>query len=228
MAQPFLFPRAAPSLAPFGPIAFGCFRGPQGFCVNQSSAVEQLSASERKRLLAVARGAIQDFVLHERLPEAPPSGAGQARRGAFATLRLARRLRGCMGRPESSEPLETLVAVCAVLAASRDPRFPAVTVQESEALEIELSILTPPQSFPAEEALARILPGVHGISVSLRGMRGLLLPQVASEQHWGAQRFLEETCRKAGLPAHAWRDPELRIELFTAEVFSESEFTAGE
>lgn len=128
-----------------------------------------------------------------------------------------------MGRPESSEALETLVEVCAVLAASRDPRFPAVKPEEMEALEIELSILTPPESVQPEEALARIVPGVHGIAVSLRGTRGLLLPQVATEQGWGAQRFLEETCRKAGLPENAWRDAEARVELFTAEVFSESE-----
>jgi AmmeMemoRadiSam system protein A len=133
-----------------------------------------------------------------------------------------------MGRPESSEPLETLVAVCAVLAASRDPRFPPVRPQEIASLEIELSVLTPPQAVEAEYALAQILPSVHGITISLRGMRGLLLPQVASEQGWGAQRFLEETCRKAGLPGGAWRDPEVRIELFTAEVFSESEYPLGE
>jgi uncharacterized protein len=181
---------------------------------------------ERKRLLTAARGAIREFVLHQRLPDSAPRGAPGLTRGAFVTLRIGRRLRGCIGRPESSEPLESLVEVCAVLAASRDPRFPPVTVEEMEALEIELSILTPPESVQPEEALARIVPGVHGITVSLRGLRGLLLPQVATEQRWGAQRFLEETCRKAGLPGTAWGDTEARIELFTAEVFSDSEFAA--
>jgi AMMECR1 domain-containing protein len=70
-------------------------------------------------------------------------------------------------------------------------------------------------------------PGIHGATISLSGLRGLLLPQVAAEYGWGAQRFLEETCRKAGLPAQAWRDPEVRIELFTAEVFSESQYPAA-
>lgn len=179
--------------------------------------------SERKRLLAVAREAVCAYVLHERLPEARAGGAPGAVRGAFATLRVIRRLRGCMGRPESTESLDTLVAVCAVLAASRDPRFPPVRQEEIEGLEIELSILTPPESVAAAEATGRIVPGVHGITVSLRGARGLLLPQVATEWGWGAERFLQETCRKAGLPANAWRDPESRIEVFTAEVFSESE-----
>ena len=187
-----------------------------------------ISDEERRRLLAVARAAISEFLSHRRLPDSARGAPGAPRRGAFATLRIAHRLRGCMGRPDSFEPLETLVAVCAVLAASEDPRFPPVSSGEIDSLEIELSILTPPEAVNAEDALVRIVPGVHGVSVSSRGMRGLLLPQVATEHEWGAQRFLEETCRKAGLPGQAWRDPELRIELFTAEVFSESEYQRRE
>jgi AmmeMemoRadiSam system protein A len=186
-----------------------------------------ISLEERRRLLALARRAIRDYVLAQLLPdESPPRHAGQ-RRGAFVTLHLAGRLRGCMGRPDSPESLESAVAVCAVLAASRDPRFPPVRPSEIETLEIEISILTPPENVPAAEILARLQPGMHGAVVSLSGFRGLLLPQVAVEHGWGAQRFLEETCRKAGLPAGAWRDPDLRIELFTAEVFSEAQYPAN-
>jgi AMMECR1 domain-containing protein len=57
--------------------------------------------------------------------------------------------------------------------------------------------------------------------------RGLLLPQVAAERSWSAQRFLEETCSKAGLPVDAWRDPETQLLAFTAEVFAEREFPAA-
>jgi len=188
------------------------------------AAVGSFAPAERRRLLAVARRALCDFVFHQRLPE-PVAGAGpQPRRGAFATLHRAGRLRGCMGRPDASDPLETLVAVCAVLAAAHDPRFPPVKPEEVEGLEIELSILTPPQAVPAAQAVEKIVPGIHGIIVCRGALRGLLLPQVAAEQGWGAQRFLEETCRKAGLPLDAWRDPEARIELFTAEVFSEADY----
>jgi len=140
------------------------------------------------------------------------------------TLHRGGRLRGCIGRPESTEPLEALVSYCAVLAASRDPRFPPVRADEIEELEIEISILTPPQEVASAEVLGRMLPGVHGVAIRLGGSRGVLLPQVAAEYGWGAERFLEETCRKAGLPAQAWHDSEARIELFTAEVFSEAEY----
>jgi len=181
----------------------------------------------RGRLLALARRAIRAYVLEQLLPDESSSPQPGQRRGAFVTLHLAGRLRGCMGRPDSSESLESAVAICAVLAASRDPRFPPVRPQEIEALEIEISILTPPEPVPLAQVFDRLDPGRHGAVVSLGGYRGLLLPQVAAEQGWGSQRFLEETCRKAGLTPGAWRDPEVRIELFTAEVFSEAQHRAS-
>jgi AmmeMemoRadiSam system protein A len=192
--------------------------------VKSSTPETVFSPAERRRLLGVARSAICEYVLRDRLPEPVSPGIHDVRRGAFATLRQAGRLRGCMGRPDSTEPLDTLVAVCAVLAATRDPRFSPVRPEEVAALGIELSILAPAWTVPAEAALEQIVPGVHGLVVARGALRGLLLPQVATEQRWGALRFLEETCRKAGLPAQAWRDEETRIELFTAEVFSESEY----
>lgn len=181
----------------------------------------------RGRLLALARGAIRAYVLDHLLPEESSSRQAGERRGAFVTLHLAGRLRGCMGRPDSPDSLETSVAVCAVLAASRDPRFPPVRPHEIDALEIEISVLMPPEIVPVAEVFHRLHPGRHGAVVSLGAYRGLLLPQVAAEQGWGSQRFLEETCRKAGLPPSAWRDPGMRIELFTAEVFSEAQHPSG-
>jgi len=52
------------------------------------------------------------------------------------------------------------------------------------------------------------------------GYRGLLLPQVPIEHQWDRETFLEQTCRKAGLPGDAWKK-EANIEAFTAEVFGE-------
>jgi AmmeMemoRadiSam system protein A len=195
--------------------------------MKREAAPALIPPEERRRLLTLARGAIYAYLFEQRLPDsAAPLQPGE-RRGAFVTLHLAGRLRGCIGRTDSPDPIETLVKVCAVLAATRDPRFPPVQSHEIDALEIELSLLTPPGVVPAAEVLSRLEIGVHGVAVSLGGLRGLLLPQVGSEQGWTAQRFLEETCRKAGLPAHAWRESETRIELFTAEVFSEAEFPAA-
>jgi len=51
---------------------------------------------------------------------------------------------------------------------------------------------------------------------------GLFLPQVADETGWSKEDFLSQLCaQKAGLPPDAWKDPATRIEVFTADVFSE-------
>ena len=63
--------------------------------------------------------------------------------------------------------------------------------------------------------------GRHGLVATRGSQRGLLLPQVADEHNWPVERFLEETCLKAGLDAYAWKKPDTRIEAFTAEVFCE-------
>jgi len=57
---------------------------------------------------------------------------------------------------------------------------------------------------------------------------GLLLPQVATEYHWGPEAFLTATCRKAGLPPQAWREPGTEVFTFQADVFGEIRETAGE
>jgi AMMECR1 domain-containing protein len=52
--------------------------------------------------------------------------------------------------------------------------------------------------------------------------RGLLLPQVPLQHGWDRDTFLEQTCRKAGLPVNAWRNnATIKIEAFTAEVFTD-------
>ena len=53
-------------------------------------------------------------------------------RATFVTLRIAERLRGCMGSLQASEPLVVNVARNAHSAAFRDPRFGAIRVQDSE------------------------------------------------------------------------------------------------
>jgi uncharacterized protein (TIGR00296 family) len=66
-----------------------------------------------------------------------------------------------------------------------------------------------------------IVVGKHGLYVEQGQFRGLLLPQVATQFQWNRQTFLEQTCRKAGLPDDAWQDSRTLIYTFEAEVFSE-------
>jgi AmmeMemoRadiSam system protein A len=180
-----------------------------------------LPSEERRALLELARRAIVETVQARPAPEVSRvSLALGERAGAFVSLHLRGRLRGCIGQVEPVEALAEAVARCAVAAAVEDPRFEPVSPGELADLEIEISILSPLTPIQPEE----IEVGKHGLLVTRDRMRGLLLPQVATQYHWPRERFLEEACRKAGLERDAWKDPASRIEAFTAEVFSEADF----
>ena len=103
-------------------------------------------------------------------------------------------------------------------AATEDPRFPRLRPDELPDLVISVSALRTPHLL---EDRSRIEVGVHGLLVRKGWNRGALLPKVAVEHRWDAQTFLKHACLKAGLPAIAARDPELVVEVFEAEEFSE-------
>lgn len=181
--------------------------------------MSSLADHQKKLLLEIARKSIVAAVEGRPALENLPKGELGKPGGAFVTLHLGSRLRGCIGQLPGEEPLIEVVARCARLAALEDPRFMPVTVEEVPGLEIEISVL----SEPADIAPQDIVPGRDGLLVSRGWERGVLLPQVATQFGWNALRFLEETCVKAGLSQHAWKEPGTRIQAFTAEVFSEAE-----
>jgi AmmeMemoRadiSam system protein A len=184
-----------------------------------------LADREKQLLLELARRALTAGVeKRESIPDFPADEALRQPGGAFVTLHRRGRLRGCVGQLPSKEPLVEVVAHCAKAAALEDPRFKPVRADEIAEIEIELSIL----SGLEDVTLGRIEAGKHGLVVSRGWQRGVLLPQVATEFKWQAARFLEETCVKAGLEREAWKDPQTRIQAFTAEVFSESILQPGE
>jgi AmmeMemoRadiSam system protein A len=138
---------------------------------------------------------------------------------AFVTLRerASGSLRGCRGEIVAVRPLAESVVGSAVAAALDDPRFPPVCEAELPGLTIEISALSPMVvSAPADVDVTR-----HGVMITHRGRRGLLLPQVAAEQGWDRDALLAGVCQKAGLPARAWRDPGVVLQVFEAEVWGE-------
>src|SRR6185295_9603607 len=125
-----------------------------------------LSSEDQRTLLAIARQAILQAVVHKHIKFDPPgsvaSGALAEPRGAFVTLYLRRRLRGCMGRAETSDTLAETVAQSAISAALHDPRFAPLRGDEVPELEIEISVLSELRPISADA----IEPGVHGVVVS--------------------------------------------------------------
>jgi AmmeMemoRadiSam system protein A len=178
----------------------------------------EFSREERLLLLRLAHDAIVSALEQREISLAPPSAHLAEPRGAFTSIYLHSELRGCVGYVLPVAPVYAAVAETARAAAFEDTRFYPVTREEAPHLEIEISILSPPQPIHPED----VEVGKHGLLIGMQGHRGLLLPQVPREHGWNRITFLEQTCRKAGLPRDAWQKG-ATIEAFTAEVFGEKD-----
>jgi AmmeMemoRadiSam system protein A len=152
--------------------------------------------------------------------ECPSTGldALEQERGAFVTLKEHGELRGCIGYVAPMKPLYMTVRDVAAMAAVKDRRFRPVSQSELGELEYEISVLSPLRRVLD---IREITVGQHGLLVRNGDSEGLLLPQVASEEGWDRNTFLEQTCYKAGLPLQAWRDAGTDIFRFSALVFGE-------
>jgi hypothetical protein len=183
---------------------------------------EELTAAQQRELLSIARAAVRRVVL-ENVPP-PPEARDltlREKRGAFVTLKVGGRLRGCIGHPLPVMPLDKAVAEVAEAAASEDFRFEPLRPGELDGLRIEISVLGLPRRVKDPRAVE---VGRHGIIVSKGPRKGLLLPQVPVEQGWDLEAFLRHGCLKAGLDGDEWKRG-ADIDVFTAQVFSEEELT---
>ena len=184
-------------------------------------------------LLRIAREAVTAAATHgspARHPSRSTTGALDEPGAAFVTITEHGSLRGCMGSLVAEQPLGDAVASAAVSAAVRDPRFLPITERELSAVQIDVSVLGPPIALRDPAAFR---PGIDGIIVARDGRRALLLPEVATDQGWGAREMLDAVCEKAGLEGHAWHDQRTRLFVFRTirvsdgEAPGESEAPAG-
>lgn len=184
-----------------------------------------LTQKEGERLLNLAREAIEKHLKTRGRLKPDISGPFKEKRGVFVSLHKHGDLRGCIGHPYPDMPLGEAIVDSAICAATGDPRFYPVKIEELKELEIEVTVLTPIEEIIAKpkDLAKEIVVGKHGLIVK-KGMRsGLLLPQVPVEQGWDVEEFLTHTCMKAGLPPDAWWDEDVRIFKFEGQIFSEGE-----
>jgi AmmeMemoRadiSam system protein B/AmmeMemoRadiSam system protein A len=183
-----------------------------------------LDEQEQKELLDLARSHLRAVLANE--PEAPYLPIHEKltmKRGAFVTLKTRDgRLRGCIGHILADRPLYEVVKDMARAAATQDPRFAPVSLRELDDLVIEISVLSELEPLAST---AEIEIGRHGLLVQKGPLSGLLLPQVAVEWNFTPEEFLRQTFIKAGMSPEEARDPETRVWKFTAQVFSEDEFS---
>ena len=192
-------------------------------------ALGQMTRAQGAETVALARAALESFLLHDGSLAAWYATADErdallSDAGAFVTLNHRGvkdgdpgRLRACMGLIEARQPLLDAVVQAAIWAA-QDPRFPRLRADEMAGLEVEVSVLSPAH---AVSGPAAIEVGKHGVILEKGRHRALFLPQVATEQGWDRRTMLDQLARKAGLPAGGWREG-ARFEVFTAQVYGEN------
>jgi AmmeMemoRadiSam system protein B/AmmeMemoRadiSam system protein A len=182
----------------------------------------QLNKEQQQRLLEIARESVETYVKDGKVPEFKENDSGLNRElGAFVTLTKNGDLRGCIGvfTGDVDEPLYRVVSEMAISAAANDPRFNPITESELDKLDYEISVLSPLKKVASWKDIEI---GKHGVRI-VRGSRsGVFLPQVATENNWDLDMFMNVLCtQKAGLPADCWKDKNTEIYVFTAQVFED-------
>ncbi|HVN73237.1 MAG TPA: TIGR00296 family protein [Methanoregula sp.] len=185
--------------------------------------MDLLTDHEGSLALQSARGTIENAIAGTPKPHLKLTPVFGEKRGVFVTLTKGGCLRGCIGFPYPVIALGEAIEEAAVSAATGDPRFPPVSKSELKELQYEVTVLTPPVALtcPPDDRPAHVVPGRHGLIVRGMGTSGLLLPQVCTDYQWDARTFLEQTCTKAGLPAHLWHSRSVEVLTFEGQIFSD-------
>jgi len=176
-----------------------------------------LTDAQKDALVDLARRSVAATVTRSAAPTC--SVAVPDASGVFVTIKRGGELRGCLGTLQCQRGLAGEVVRCAADAATDDPRFPPVSIDELPDLAVEVSVLGPLELIDPRDPEAIVI-GRHGLVAERGFRRGLLLPQVATEWGWTVEQFLRQTCLKAGLEPDAWQR-DARISRFEAEVFGE-------
>jgi AmmeMemoRadiSam system protein A len=131
-------------------------------------------------LVQLARATIGTYVRDRRKlkPNEAPAPITEGPAGVFVTIHTAStgELRGCIGTISPTEDiLAQEVINNAIAAATRDPRFPPVRPAELDDLELDVSVLYPPEPIDSPEQLD---VKQYGVIVEGGHRRGLLLPDI--------------------------------------------------
>ncbi len=187
---------------------------------------DQLTAEERKTLLDLARATLRRGVCGEELPKLDLESLApnlKAPGASFITLTIGGELRGCIGALEPYQPLAWDVREHALAAALEDPRFPPVSREEVDQIEIEISRLTFPRQLEyrdAQDLLDHLRPQVDGVILRDGFRRATFLPQVWEKIPDKAE-FLDHLCAKMGAAPDTWRRKHIEVQTYQVEEFHE-------
>lgn len=188
---------------------------------------DKLTFEEQQTLLRLARQALECGVRGDKLPPLDETVLSLQLRelgATFVTLTIRGELRGCIGALEAHKPLVEDVREHTIAAALEDPRFPPVSEDELNRIQIEVSRLTPPLPLEYRDAadlLSKLKPYVDGVILRDGFRRATFLPQVW-EKIPNPVEFLNYLCHKMGLGDAAWVNRHMEVFIYHVEEFHES------
>jgi len=178
-----------------------------------------LTREEQENLLDIAKSSVEDYVKNGVVPEFETENHYLNQKiGAFVTLKKQGQLRGCIGMFSPTEiPLYEVVSQMAISAATKDTRFSPVKKEELAELDYEISVLSPMEKI---DNWQDIVLGKHGVLIKYLMQSGVFLPQVATDNNWSLETFLEQLCyQKVGMEKDCYKRNDVEIYVFTAQVF---------
>lgn len=187
---------------------------------------DELGIKEQQLLLKIAREAIETSVCGEQIPVITLNQLPKVLlqdRASFVTLTIGDTLRGCIGVLEAYQPLAIDVQEHAVAAAMQDFRFPVVTPEELQKIQIEISILTPKKLLDydlPEDLVNKIQPGIDGVILKDGFKKATFLPQVWQKIP-DPSHFLSQLCLKMSAPADLWRRKNIEVFVYQVQEFHE-------
>ncbi|MEM3032301.1 MAG: TIGR00296 family protein [Nitrososphaerota archaeon] len=183
--------------------------------------------------VGLARKSIEAYLVGKNvINRSAASGPLSEERGVFVSLYThpSGELRGCIGFPYPVMPLSEALVKAAIAAATQDPRFEPMTIEELDNVVVEVSILSRPEEikYGNRRELPRLVRvGVDGLIIETPYGSGLLLPQVPVEYGWDAETYLTHLCLKAGLNPTYWLYGRMKLLRYTAQIFREREPGGG-
>lgn len=188
--------------------------------------VRPLSSEERLYLLKIARQTLKEKLQGVDLTPIDLGELSERLRdpgGSFVTLTKRDRLRGCVGSIEPRLPLVEDVRHNAGAAALQDFRFPPVSMDELNEIEIEISCLTAPQALEYDypgELETKLRAHIDGVILRDGMRRATFLPQVWEKVPATAE-FLNRLCQKMGVNKNLWKSKMLDVFTYQVESFHE-------
>jgi AmmeMemoRadiSam system protein A len=184
---------------------------------------------EQEIMLRLAHESLSATARGDRDPEPGLRGMPQRlleTRGCFVTLAASRALRGCIGHIFPRVPLFQAIIENTSRSAMRDPRFPSVRLDEIEAIQIEISILSglvPLRFHTPDDLLLQLEPEEHGVVIQSGGRVATFLPQVW-RQIQDRRQFMERLAEKAHCPRGAWKHPETTVSVYRVKTVHDPAF----